>query len=163
MSMSASATLAWGVNLAQGEYGEVDSDVDAAIGALQEHDWDLAKFFGFTEEAPSFPAHTRDLERQKREAHPDYVAYRRDHDAWGERKLAAIPVDFDYYGSYDYGGKVLYVKRTYTSVNWGCDVVDPLRPGAPGPHEMRALNKVLDAIGFKGNRTPQLLLYAMYG
>lgn len=149
MGMSADATIAWGVVLDTEDEGELRD----AIEELLEHDWDLRDLFGFTEE---FPRLMYAADRT-----PEYEAAL---EAWRQREAAAVPVEFGHYGSYDYGGRVLFIKRTYTNVNWGCEAVDPATVRTPFSQRDRdALNKVLDAIGFKGDRTVKLLLWAMYG
>lgn len=143
MGMSASAHLAWGVNLAQYEYDEVQGVVDEKIEELLEDDWELTKLFGFTE---GFPYGA------DQDVINEYVA----------RREAATPVGFEFTGTYDYGGKLLVAKRTAHEVTWGATSV-PSIPANPNSSEVEALSKVLDTIGFSGDRTPRLLLWALYG
>lgn len=156
MGMSAQASVGWGVDLAQGEYGEMEDGLRERIDELLDNDYDLDQFFGFTEEPPWKTA----AWSGSKGASP---AYTEAVDAWRGRKDAAVPVEFDHCGTYDYGNSMLIVKRTLSDVSWGCEEVsgDTITP--PYKYEIDAVNKVLDAIGFTGNRDIKLLLWAFYG
>lgn len=120
MGSSADAHIAWGVDLVEGEYGEMDSDVRQRI-----EDWDMGKL-----EIPG----TKDV------------------------------VGYAFYGDFcTETAEVLTVSRTYSDVNWGCKAIDAATLTEPTEDEVAALGRVLDAIGFKGDRTPKLLLFATYG
>lgn len=155
MGMSAHAYLAWGVDLAAEDNEDEGSDVRDAIEELLEGDWDLDKFFGFTEEFPAWPE-----DRSQHEAHRSVV------EAYEQRQRGAVPVEFETYGHCDYSVHALVVRRTQSTTCWGCEPITDvvaLQPPIPDGAEEKALNAVLDAIGFKGDRTPKLLLMAYYG
>lgn len=150
MGQSPDATLAWGVVVHDEDW---ETSYHDAIEELLEHDWDLESLFGFAEpppwDRPGWPHMSRDESNAARKE-------------WNAVRDAAIPVEFDHFGSYDYGGKILVLKRK-AHANWGFEEVGLAALPEPQGPEIAALNKVLDAIGFTGDRTPKLLLFAFYG
>lgn len=167
MGSSATATIAWGVVIPSDDDWddeEVDSaDVNKRINTLLDDDYDLHDLFGFTEEHPQFPDEARDLPAKQRDAHPEVQAWNAAKVSYEKRLIRAVPVEFDHYGTYDYGGHVLVIKRSVTSANWGARHVTLSTLSQPTLEEVDALNKVLTAVNFTGDRTPRLVVFALYG
>ena len=169
MGQSADATIAWGVQLYDKE-GEIDYDDDAAVAAhealgekLEEfEDEDLARALGFAEEFPGWPEHLRGLPLAQRDT-DEYRAHQAKIDAYRARYDAAVPLETDSFGTYDYGGTALVFRRTRANVDWSIMSVDPATLAPPTEEERAKLNAVLDHLGFTGDREPKLLLFAMYG
>lgn len=166
MGMSATASIGWGVDLGGSETGYHDSIAHLVerygVGEALD-DTALNELFGWTGNYPRFPALPGTLTRLERETHPAI----RDHQAkvadYERRRDTAVPVTADSYGYVDYAGWVLITKRSYQDVNWGCEPIDYEKLVRYSAHEAQALHKALDSIGYEGDRTFSLLLWASYG
>ncbi len=166
MGMSATASIGWGIDLGGG-----DGDCHESIAHLLERDGigealddsALTELFGWTEPRPAWPAVPEMLSGREREAHPAVREHREAVTAWERRRDIAAPVTADTYGYIDYAGWVLITKRSYQDVEWGCDPVDCERLVRYSAYEAQALHKALDSIGYTGDRTFRLLLWASYG
>lgn len=161
MGMSADATIAWGVDIYCEGYtydddneatAELREELAERVGEMDERDLD--KILGWTEEFPSpWPP----------QYSPEYEAHKLKIQDYHYRHDQAVPVDFDFYGTYECSGRVLVIKRTRTRANWGSKKVRPESLALPTEDEITKLNIVLNALGYPGNPEPELLLFAMYG
>jgi hypothetical protein len=165
MGSSASATIAWGIDIACSETDEDYEESSRLTELLDElpYEW-VEHTLGFTEKCPEWPV---DADREKisdRES-PEWLEWRRQVDAWQERKELAVPIADDRYGDCQsgYTGTVLVLKRSRTNANWGLENVDPHTLRAPNINEVAAFDKLLDKLEFKGDRRLKLVVFACYG
>jgi len=72
-------------------------------------------------------------------------------------------VGYEMYGDFYTGTwKAVVVNDSRLDASW-CAAIDPAKLAPPTDEQVAALNRTLDALGFKGDRTPKLLLMASYG
>ena len=150
MGMSADAKLGWGIdfgdpkNTSEGyRWDDIDSyDFEHKV---------MPGLFGFTEEPPG----SRQDMGMERGEWWDKVRQ-----PYNQRLDTAIPLTFEHYG-YEFGGTALVLKRSFTSVEWGAEAVDPARLAPPTPEEVAAFRVVTDRLRYDGPVT--LLLMAFYG
>ena len=157
MGSSPYARIGWGIDFGDPENTMEGFDFEEAGLDLDDFEHKVMPgLFGFTEEAPAFnlpESATRDERVEWRE---------KIREPWERRFAAAVPLAFENYG-YEFGGTLLVIKRTYRSVEWGCEAIDPATLAPPSGSEITAVNTVLDAIHYDGPREIRLLLAAMYG
>lgn len=164
--MSPDASIGYGIDLGGSEMGyheSLEAPIEAAgedLGTLLD---DLDAVFGFDEEFPHPAAQLLELSYDEREKHPAFIAFRANMDDWRRRRDRAIPVEGESYGYVDYAGWVLITKRSYQRVNWGCEPIGMKQMFVPHVYETDGLNKVLDHLGYTGEREFRWLLWASYG
>lgn len=76
-----------------------------------------------------------------------------------------LPITMEEWGDNQYGegGYAVVFTRSLSGTDWGYVQVDPESLTASRTlEEVEALNKVLDVVGFTGDRVPQLLLISMF-
>lgn len=157
MGSSPYAKLAWGIDF--GDPNNTSEGFDWEESGTDSYDYErnaMPELFGFTEEAPEFPA---GLERGTKEARDWWEANRK---PFNDRLEAAVPVKFEHYG-YEFGGTALVLKRSLAKVEWGCDPIDPASIAEPTAEELAAFTKVLTDIGYSDGGPPKLLLMSLYG
>lgn len=112
--------------------------------------------FGFTEEAPAYPAEGKDWGRDERMNWRETVRI-----PWEQRLGNAVPLTFVCYG-YEFAGTALVLKRSLTEVEWSSVTVDPVTLAPPAEDELTALGMIASRVGCEG-RPVSLLLMAFYG
>jgi hypothetical protein len=153
MGSSPDAKIAWGIDFGDPENTTEGYDLGEAAG------WEfktsvMPGLFGFTEEAPERP------DGLEGDAYREW--WKANREPYNQRLEAAVPVKFETYG-YEFGGHMLVLKRSLTSVEWSAEAIDPATLAAPTEDEMAAFATVLDHIGYTGPREVRLLLAAQYG
>jgi hypothetical protein len=164
MGSSADATIAWGVRLFCAEEDDDYEETERLQDIVDEnYDW-VDKALGFTAEHPAWPVDAQGEKIDDRQS-AEWIGWQVESDNWRAIKDAIVTIEVDSYGdrSSGYTGTVLVITRTKTNVNWGCDVVKPESLIPPTFEELEALNKCLDYLDFKGDRSPELMLFACYG
>lgn len=74
-----------------------------------------------------------------------------------------IGIGYEFYGNlYGQPGVAVVISDNRLDASW-CEAVDPVVLTPPSEEQVAALGRVLDALGFEGDRTPRLLLMASYG
>jgi hypothetical protein len=151
MGHSPKATIAWGVDLGDVNACDIhdsiaDLNISEALGNTE-----LDSICGFT------------VPRPRREDYPGLEEWRPAYDTWLGTREIKVPVSLKSYG-YEYGGHALVITRTVFSVEWACQEIPwVFRITGPYAPEIKALNKVLNSIGFAGNGFIKHLLMASYG
>lgn len=161
MGQSADARLGWAVALTQTNEDFPDDrfpepfDVDAFEEA-HNYGW-MDELFGFSmdEHGPKYDGLDSGTPEFKAEAK-----------AFWERRNTMVPVEIEYDGTSECYGEntpFLILKRNSWAYDYGSVVVEPETLREPSEHELAAIQKVLDHIGFTGNRDVKLYLIASYG
>jgi hypothetical protein len=159
MGSSPYAKIGWGIDFGDPENTDEGFDWDAA--GVDSYDFEekvMPVLFGFTEAAPILPEgwqQTMDGDARRHWRETVRVP-------WEQRLDAAVPLTFESYG-YEFAGTALVLKRSLRKVEWGAEAIDPATLAGPGPDELAALGTVLDRLEYGGERTPRLLLMALYG
>jgi len=156
MGSSPRARIAWAVDFGDPENTCEGFDWDeAGVDSYDFKEDVMPGLFGFTEEPPEWPD---GLEIGSPEGRAWWEANRK---PYNERLEAAVPLKFEHYG-YEYGGTALVLKRSYASVEWGAEAIDPATLAVPSTEELAAFAMILDRLGYDGG-APKLLLMSMYG
>jgi hypothetical protein len=166
MGMSPDASIGYGIDLGGEDDGYHESlkpiteETGESLASLL---YDLDEVFGWNEAYPALPNHLSKVPYPERKDHPEFIAFWAHGDAYRERYHKAIPVESHYYGHIEYSGLVLTTRRSYQQVDWGCAQIGMQQMFVPFDYETAALNKVLDYLGYTGERDFRWLLWASYG
>jgi hypothetical protein len=159
MGSSPYAKLAWGIDF--GDPENTAEGFDWEESGIDSYDYEqeaMPELFGFTEEPPGLPDGWQEtMDADARKQWRETVR-----EPWEQRRDVAIPLTFEHYG-YEFGGTALVLKRSYASVEWGCDPIDPASIAEPTAEELAAFAKVLTDIGHADGGPPKLLLMSQYG
>lgn len=161
MGSSASATIAWGIELLACEDEDVELQERYEALDAEDYNW-IDTFLGWRESHPGWL--DENGERIKRDT-PEWTQRERLCDDYFARRELAVPIETDFYGDSmsGYTGTILVFKRTKTTANWGVEEVDAMTLKQPTWAERNALDAILDKLGFTGDRSPKLLVFANYG